>query len=137
MVTCSLALCSPAPFPHSNGPMATDTPIPLQPRPPSPHHNGPLEDLSELLVSSGQGSPDEAELLPSLADLSPPDTHYQRATVTANQLGQFGITLRHFSIQPDNLPVSVTENYISAVCAAVTQHTAGRAVTVVCGSQQQ
>ena len=91
-----------------------------------------------MLVSSGQGSPDdEAELLPSLADLSPPDTHYQSVTVAANQLGQFGITLRHFSIQPDNLPVSGTGECVTALLlisspsAAYTKHTAEREMTIV------
>ena len=91
--------------PTHTPPPPTPTPTPTQ-----PNLNGP-SDYSDLLplVDNQFGAREEEteeEEVRSLADLSPSDTKYQTITISCNEQGQFGFTLRHFSIQPSNIPVS-------------------------------
>ncbi len=46
------------------------------------------------------------EPLVSLAELSYSEMKYQSISVHCDALGQFGFSLRHFTIQPSNIPVS-------------------------------
>ena len=75
-----------------------------------PNLNGP-SDYSDLLPLvdnqfAAREEETEEEEVRSLADLSSSDTKYQTITISCNEQGQFGFTLRHFSIQPSNIPVS-------------------------------
>ena len=47
------------------------------------------------------------DALPSLAELSLAEAKYQSISLTAGPEGEFGVTLRYFSIQPANASVSV------------------------------
>ena len=46
------------------------------------------------------------ELIPSLAELSLSEAKYQNVVIRASDEGEFGVTLRYFSIQPSSVAVS-------------------------------
>ena len=85
--------------------------------PSQPKMNGPVDYPDLLPLADGRFTPreeeeeeqedEEEDEVRSLAGLSPSDTKYQTVTVRCNEQGHFGFTLRHFSIQPSNIPVSV------------------------------
>ncbi len=55
------------------------------------------------------------EPLVSLAELSYSEMKYKSVSIHCDSEGQFGFTLRHFTIQPANIPVCQLATYLDDV----------------------
>lgn len=67
-----------------------------------PHYDEDVLDLNGYGFAGDESLEGDDVMLPSLADLSPTtDSRYQSHTLHCDSNGEFGFTLRHFSIQPN------------------------------------